>query len=79
MADEELHALELSETEALKDFVAAAPRAVVDALGIQARIIGSSLCLLCPGMPKVAVLNRVLGTGVSGPASDDERRVRTRT
>lgn len=57
------------EAAAYRDMFAAAPAAMVQALGLQTRELAGATLLLAPGAP-TPVLNRVIGLGNSLPADD---------
>jgi GNAT superfamily N-acetyltransferase len=60
-----MHPAELGELEAFRDLYAAAP----DGLGARAEDLGGALCLRLDAAPTSALLNRVLGLGLSEPAT----------
>lgn len=63
--------LEKIERDGTADFFAAAPESVRHALAPQARRIGETLAIVCPGAPNV-FFNRLLGLGVFEPARGEQ-------
>ena len=61
-----MHSAEHGELEAFRDFYAVAP----DGLGARAEEIGGALCLRLDAAPSAAMFNRVLGLGLSEPATE---------
>jgi GNAT superfamily N-acetyltransferase len=62
-----MHPTELGELEAFSDFYLAAP----EAMGFVVEEIDGAVCLALPALPGSALFNRVVGLGLSRPATED--------
>lgn len=62
---------EMFEITAWSDLVAAAPRALVSAVGLEVASVGGARCVVAPGIPSLE-FNRAVGLGVERPATDED-------